>query len=76
MKSKEIISDSISSKLLKKKAASKKRQLAGLCIQTFTGLLAVFWLYSWIIAHLISDRATTNHTAPDKILKNRRIADI
>ncbi|MDO5343448.1 MAG: hypothetical protein Q4F02_00865 [Candidatus Saccharibacteria bacterium] len=58
MKSKETINDSIPSKLLKKKAASRKRQLAGLCIQTFTGLLAVFWLYSWMIAHLISDQTS------------------
>ena len=58
MKNKEMVNDNISGKLIKKKSASKKRRVAGLYIQTFTGLLVVFWLYSWMVANLISDQTS------------------
>lgn len=58
MRSKEIVNDNISVKLIKKKSVSKKRRVAGLYIQTFTGLLVVFWLYSWMVANLISDQTS------------------
>ena len=58
MRSKEIVNDNISVKLIKKKSISKKRRVAGLYIQTFTGLLVVFWLYSWMVANLISDQTS------------------
>ncbi|MDO4871638.1 MAG: hypothetical protein Q4A26_02835 [Candidatus Saccharibacteria bacterium] len=58
MKNKEKINDNMSSILLKKKAVSKKIRVAGLCIQTFTGFLVVFWLYSWMVANLISDQTS------------------
>ena len=57
MRSKEIVNN-ISGKLIKKKSVSKKRRVAGLYIQTFTGLLVVFWLYSWMVANLISDQTS------------------
>lgn len=58
MRSKEIVNGNISGKLIKKKSVSKKRRVAGLYIQTFTGLLVVFWLYSWMVANLISDQTS------------------
>lgn len=58
MRSKEIVNDNISVNLIKKKSISKKRRVAGLYIQTFTGLLVVFWLYSWMVANLISDQTS------------------
>ena len=58
MKNKEIVNDNIFGKLIKKKSVSKKRRVAGLYIQTFTGLLVVFWLYSWMVANLISDQTS------------------
>ena len=58
MKNRVKINDNIPSKLPEKKVVSKKRWLASLCIQSFTGLLAVFWLYSWAIGHLIDDRTS------------------
>lgn len=58
MGNKERINDNMSSILSKKKAVSKKRRAAGLCIQTFTGLLVVFWLYSWMVANLINDQTS------------------
>jgi len=59
VKNKEIVNDNISGKLINKKSVNKKRRVAGLYIQTFTGLLVVFWLYSWMVANLISDQAST-----------------
>ena len=58
MKNKEIVNDNISAKLIKNKSVSKKRRVAGLYIQTVTGLLVVFWLYSWMVANLISDQTS------------------
>lgn len=58
MKNKEIVNDNISGKLINEKSISKKRRVAGLYIQTFTGLLVVFWLYSWMVANLISDQTS------------------
>jgi len=58
VRSKEIVNGNISGKLIKKKSVSKKRRVAGLYIQTFTGLLVVFWLYSWMVANLISDQTS------------------
>ena len=58
MKNKERINNNMSSMLSKKKAISKKRRVAGLYTQTFAGLLVVFWLYSWMVANLISDQTS------------------
>ena len=58
MKNKEIVNDNISGKLINKKSISKKIRVAGLYTQTFAGLLVVFWLYSWMVANLISDQTS------------------
>lgn len=59
VKNKEMVNDNISGKLINKKSVNKKRRVAGLYIQTFTGPLVVFWLYSWMVANLISDQTST-----------------
>jgi hypothetical protein len=59
VKNKGIVNDNISGKLIKKKSISKKGRVAGLYTQTFAGLLVVFWLYSWMVANLISDQTST-----------------
>ena len=58
VKNKEMVNDNISGKLINEKSVNKKRRVAGLYIQTFTGLLVVFWLYSWMVANLISDQTS------------------